>query len=581
MMMASVGLGAWYLWWRWSYSINPEAYVFSVSVAAAETCAYLGLVLFTYNLWATRDTPPQRAPETVDQVSPGKPVRPISVDVFLPTFNEDPELTRYSIRDAMALRYPYPIEIKVHILDDGNRLTMAKVAQEEGANYITRFNNVGYKAGNLRNGMEQTRGDFIVILDSDTRAFPTLLENTLGYFRDPDVAWVQTPQWFYDVPAGQPLDQVLESRFGRTAGAFGRQFQRLTGEIRLGQDPFVSSPKLFYDVIQRRRNRVNASFCCGAGSIHRRSAVMQAAVLSYSHAVSDSVSQYSDKIQDAAEQAEVQSALRSEIRQATEVTPYKFHVSEDIYTSILIQSDPNRRWKSVLHPGVETKMLSPLDLQSWAMQRYKYAGGTLDIIWNDNPLFRHGLSVPQKLMYCATFWSYLAPLWNVIFLAAPIIALTTGMSPVEAYSSEFFLHLLPFLICHELASTAATWGVDNRKGKMLNLAFFSLNLQAMWAVLRGREIKFEVTPKARKDDLFLSIVYPQIAVVGLTLGAIAFAGSQILITQDQQALGTFVVNTFWGLSNAWAMCVLIFAAFWRPEKENRNRFDVKNRLRTV
>jgi len=99
-------------------------------------------------------------------------------------------------------------------------------------------------------------------------------------------------------------------------------------------------------------------------------------------------------------------------------------------------------------------------------------------------------------------------------------------------------------------------------------------------VLRGHEVKFKVTPKHRQDDLFLSLVAPQIVVVCLTLGAIVYAGVRLLVTQDQQALGTFVVNSFWGLANAWAMTVLIFAALWRPETADRHRFDVKNRLLT-
>ena len=77
------------------------------------------------------------------------------------------------------------------------------------------------------------------------------------------------------------------------------------------------------------------------------------------------------------------------------------------------------------HPGVESRMLSPLDIQSWAMQRFKYAGGSLDILFNDCPLFRGGMGFRQRLMYAATFWSYLTPLWNIVFIAAPLIALFT------------------------------------------------------------------------------------------------------------------------------------------------------------
>ncbi len=575
---ATILLGAWYLWWRWSFSLNTDALWFSIPVVVAESCAYIGLLLFFHNLWSIADTKPQIAPELRSDIIENGGNKLISVDVFLPTFNEDPELTRYSIRDAKAVNYSFPIDIRIHVLDDGNRQEMQDVARQEDVNYITRNSNIGYKAGNLRNGMEQTCGDFLVILDSDTRPFPTLLQNTLGYFRDPDVAWVQTPQWFYDMPEGQRLENYLAARTGRIGDLVGKGIQRCIGPVRIGADPFVSDPKLFYDIIQRRRNGANASFCCGAGSVHRRDAVMEAALKAFSDNVTAKVSDFSSHIKDAEQRRSIEAALNIEMLHATEVTPYKYHVSEDIYTSLVLLSDSDRNWKSVLHPGVEIKMLSPLDMQSWAMQRFKYAGGTLDIMANDNPLFRKGLNLSQKLMFAMTFWSYLAPLWNVIFISAPIIALFTGVTPIAAYSSEFFAHLLPFLIIHELASAAGTWGVDNRKGKMLNLAFFSFNLQAIWAVATRQEIKFKVTPKTRKEDLFLRLVYPQIAVVILTLSAITFAGVSLLITPDQKALGSFVVNSFWGLTNTWAMSVLIFAALWKPPVEENSEIDVKNRL---
>ncbi|MFD2814653.1 hypothetical protein ACFSYD_09730 [Paracoccus aerius] len=147
-------------------------------------------------------------------------------------------------------------------------------------------------------------------------------------------------------------------------------------------------------------------------------------------------------------------------------------MSEDIYTSILLHSDRERGWKSVLHPTYESRMLSPQDLLSWSVQRFKYAGGSLDILVNDNPLFRRGLTLPQRLMYATTFWSYLAPLWNVIFLAAPIVYLATGIAPVSAYTLPFFLHAIAFLISLELAMMAGTWGIAGYASKSSYLSFF-------------------------------------------------------------------------------------------------------------
>ena len=166
---------------------------------------------------------------------------------------------------------------------------MKQIAEEEKVGYIVRDENVGFKAGNLAHAMERTSGDFIVICDADTRMFPTMIDHTLGYFRDPDVAWVQTPQWFYDIPEGRPLAAVWKNIFGRPGCLLAKGIERLVGPIRIGCDPLTNDPKMFYDVILRRRNWVNASFCCGAGSVHRRDAVMEAALKNYTETITNTL----------------------------------------------------------------------------------------------------------------------------------------------------------------------------------------------------------------------------------------------------------------------------------------------------
>jgi cellulose synthase (UDP-forming) len=412
---SSLVFGAWYIGWRWVRSVNWDALWFSIPLLLAETGAFIGLVLFTVNLWTARAPKPGRLPASIRDCSddPETPDRPIIVDVFFATYSEDPELVRHGLKDAKAFTYPHPIEVAIHVLDDGKRPAMEAVAREEGVNYLTRTNNIGFKAGNLRNAMESTSGDFIMICDADMRPFPTFLEQTLGYFRDPKVAWVQTPHWFHDVPPGVPLPAVLERWLGGIGRGLGRCVERVYGPVRVGEDPFANDPQLFFDVIERRRNWANASFCCGAGSIHRRDAVMEAALR-----------QWSDKVVRASERNErAIRKLTGEADLVDTVSNSGAHPGRARRGAHPLQvprlggflhlhrahSDRERGWKSVLHPVVQARMLSPNDLLSWTIQRFKYAGGTLDIFFHDNPLFRKGLKLQQKLMYAATFYSYLSP----------------------------------------------------------------------------------------------------------------------------------------------------------------------------
>lgn len=566
-------VGLWYISWRWMHSLNYEALWYSVPLVVAETGAYIGLAFFTFNLWKVGDTPKQKAPTLLNDVINYKAQknRPIVVDVFFPTYDEDPELVRLSLLDAKKMENPMGVVILIHVLDDGSRDEMEKVAKEEGVNYITREGNIGFKAGNLRNAMEQTGGDFIVICDADTRPFPTLLVNTLGYFRDPNVAWVQTPQWFFDLPEGKPLDKVLGKYFSTPGEWLGKGIQKVMGPVQIGEDPFVNDPKMFYDVIQRRRNWCNASFCCGAGSIHRREAVMEAALKIYAEHINKQVNDGTNKIlkltgEDKIDES-MESMIHQQVIQENEFTPYKFHVSEDIYTSVILHSDQERNWKSVLHPDVESKMLSPQDLLTWTIQRFKYAGGTLDIAKNDNPVFRKGMSLPQRLMYATTIWSYLGGIWNAIFLSAPLIYLFFAIAPVDSYSMEFYIHIVPFILLTEIAFMFGGWGLAGYPSKASYLAFFPTNLRALWTVMKGEKISFPVTPKNRQEGTFLHLAVPQTVIILLTIIGIVYAWSQYQLEHPSYEINGVLLNTFWGLNNIIALSSIIFAAIWKPDAE--------------
>lgn len=562
--------GLWYLAWRWTASINWDAAWIGVPLVLAETAAFAGLVLHFASNWSDQRPHRPPVPATPADIGDDGAVRLLAVDVFFATFDEQVELLRAGIRDARAMTYPLPLDLRIHLLDDGRRPAMAVMAAEEGANYITRLDNVGYKAGNLRNAMEQTGGDLIVIFDADTRPFPDFLTETLGYFRDPKVAWVQTPQWFWDIPPGVPLPAWLDRRFGAAGHMAGRAVEAVVGPVRLGADPFGNDPQIFYDFIQMRRNVAHASFCCGAGSIHRREALMEAAIRAWVAELERTVKEQGEELAahgaGAAEGA-MAGALRQISAQEVDFTPFKLHVSEDIYTSIMLHSDRDRGWRSVMHPKVVSRMMSPHDLLAWTIQRFKYAGGSLDILINDNPLFRQGLTFRQKLMYAATFLPYLSPVWTLVLLLAPPAYMLTGVAPVSAYTADYFLHLLPFLFLNELAQLVGFWGADTHRSRRWYIAMFPLKLKALFTVLRGERIRFPVTPKDRTEGPFLHLVLPQLAVALLTLVGLAWGLGRHMAGADGYEAGAMIANILWSCYNLMALWPIMMAAFWQPDPE--------------
>ena len=232
----TIGLGAWYLIWRWTESLNADAPVFSTVVVLAESAAFLGSVLFFYDIWSEGDTP--MCPPPANRPEAGlKGEGPIRVDIFITTVDEGCGVVEASLKDAADVVVPQNTLLTVNVLDDGDQPGMAELAKAYRANHIVRIGNSGFKAGNMANALYATNGDFIVICDADTRLFPEFLVRTLGYFRDPKVAWVQTPHWFYDIPRGTRLcsHRIFSGR--RLSRALALRMERLLGKKRFGQDP--------------------------------------------------------------------------------------------------------------------------------------------------------------------------------------------------------------------------------------------------------------------------------------------------------------------------------------------------------
>lgn len=221
-----------YLWWRASATLNPEAPGFSWIVLAAEVQGAFNFYLFAMMAWDIRRVPPC-------VLRPG-----LTVDVFVPTYNEELDILEATLTGCRMIRYPHT----TYVLDDGRRPEVAALAERLGCRYLTRPDNAHAKAGNLNAALRNSDGAFIVVLDADIVPQPDYLDRTLGYFVDERVALVQLPQEFYN------RDSVQHARSAEQAAPWHDQ-------------------TLFYRVIQPGKNRWNAAFWCGSPSVVRRAAL--------------------------------------------------------------------------------------------------------------------------------------------------------------------------------------------------------------------------------------------------------------------------------------------------------------------
>ena len=120
-----------------------------------------------------------------------------SVDVLICTYNEPVSLLQKTLVAALNMNYPEE-KLNVYICDDGSRLEVRNLCKKHGAHWITREDHENAKAGNINHALPKTSGDLFLLLDADMIPKEEFLLKTVGYFADEDVAFVQTPQVFYN-----------------------------------------------------------------------------------------------------------------------------------------------------------------------------------------------------------------------------------------------------------------------------------------------------------------------------------------------------------------------------------------------
>jgi cellulose synthase (UDP-forming) len=559
-----IGYGCNYLFWRHQESLNENALLFSYALFIAEGLMFFGSLLMIYNHWDLKRIKLKKKVHFLSDIEKidKKTDRPIKVDVFIATYNEPSSIVEQTIIATTKLRKSTKnIQLEIHLCDDGKRDGRSKdkenfkeLAQKHQINYFVRESNKGFKAGNLNNAFWQTDGDLIIILDADTIVENNFLNKLLPYFRDNKMAWVQSPQNFYDIPQGKPLVEIFGTN-SYVGSIMSRVFPFLN-KIKIGKDIFGTDPTIFYQVILYHRNASNAAFCCGAGSIHRRKA-LECLVKDHQNDLRNldsSVEIDHKKIK----QTELFVNIQNQC-----LGPFIHHVSEDIYTSILMHSDSNQ-WKSFQHQKPLCRMLSPQTLEAYDKQFSRYAEGTFSIFFSrNNPIIKKGLTFPQRIAYAETFYSYFSAFWIVVFLISPIIFYFTLIPPLKAFSFDFFLRFIILNILSQILSLLAYWGISTNRSDQYFISGFWLKIRAFFKIIIGKELKFNTTPKEKTKAAIrqnLKYVMPHLAIIGLIIIGLIYNILLIAINRHP-SLSAFWANNIWATYNIYQLSPIIRAAF--------------------
>ncbi|NET35136.1 MAG: glycosyltransferase, partial [Cyanothece sp. SIO1E1] len=436
-------------------------------------------------------------------------------------------------RQLMLLGQPAPGQLTDYLQVQQQQLEAA-IHQKENALselarccYIARSKPEGKshhaKAGNINHAIfsGETEGEFIVTLDADHIPKPQFLQRVLPYFftynfqtgqyESNQIAFVQTPQAFYNLPFG---------------------------------DPFGHEAHLFYGPIMQGKDGMNSAFYTGTNAVLKREALITVGLQNFAEEFSQDESRL--------DEFELVGGVSSA------------SITEDMNTAMRLHA---AGWKSAYHHEVLAEGLAPDDLSSTLKQKLRWAQGTIQVLLQENPLTKPGLTIWQRLQYFQTMYSYFSGFFVVIFLICPILFFFTGVTPVDAYSIDFAIHFAPAFILNRLTFTVGNWGIPAAelwRCEQYAIALFPLFIQAVWSVFTGKSIKFQVTPKQRQSGVYLQLVRVQLAFfVLIILGMIWHLGWLVIGGSNDPWI--YLVNVGWSIYNLSLLWVVLRAAFWQPK----------------
>lgn len=490
-----------YFYWRITVTLafhDPYSFAIALILFGAEVYGFIILALTNFvNL-----CPLNRKPWPLPQDRELWP----TVDVMVPSYNEDPSILRTTLLASLQMNYPKE-KLTVYLLDDGGtdqrcnhsnaniaeesrtrRAQLQQMCNELGVHYLAREKNIHAKAGNLNAGLQHSNGELVVVLDADH--IPTLdfLYNTVGWFlKDPKMFLVQTPHFFSNP---DPVEKNLQTF----------SFMPSEGEM-------------FYRATQKGLDYWNGSFFCGSAAVLRRRCL-------------EEVGGFSGE-----------------------------SITEDAETALTLHA---AGYHSAFIDYPMINGLAPESLSGFAQQRVRWATGMLQIFLLKRPMFIPGLTLAQRICYMSSCFFWFFPLARMVFLIAPVFFLIFGLKIYETDATRFFIFAMPhmfgvFMLSNYLFGRLR-WTFVSEIYEMVQSVY---TLPAMFKTLiNPRAPVFKVTAKGEvlDRDTISTFSKPFYFLFLLNLTCLVMGVWRIVERGEFEPAS---ITMSWALLN----CVLLFACF--------------------
>jgi len=271
---------------------------------------------------------------------------------------------------------------------------------------------------------------------------------------------------------------------------------------------------LFFGPLLKGKDTVNSTFMCGTNMVIRRTALVEAGGMS------------------------------------------EKSIAEDFLTSLLIHSN---KWKSVYVSEVLAKGLAPEDFLSYYKQQFRWARGSLELLFSFNPLFRKGLTWAQRMQYLGSASYYLSGFVVLLNASLPLMYFFFALKPLTINTMTLALVFLPyiFVILYTLQLTSNF--TYTFRALSFSLGSSTIYMKALWHTIIRKKNSFAVTSKKRLTGTYGRLVTPHIfyiviVVVGVVWGVLREGWSASMLS-----------NIAWTFIYIAAFVPFIAAAFERAK----------------
>ena len=232
---------------------------------------------------------------------------------------------------------------------------------------------------------------------------------------------------------------------------------------------------LFFGAILKGKDTLNSTFMCGTNMVIRRKAL--------------------DEVGGMSEES----------------------IAEDFLTSLLIHE---KKWKSVYVPTVLAEGLAPEDFLSYYKQQFRWARGSLEIVFRYNPFARRGLTMAQRVQYLSSASFYLSGFVVVLNATLPLIYFFFGITALTINTMTLALIFIPYILIVLYTIQLTSNFTYTFRALSFSLSSFPIHLKAVFQILTGKKSGFVVTSKKALSGNHGYLSLPHITYVAVVIGGV-------------------------------------------------------------